>query len=139
MCFNYKIDGVQYSVQLPLSQVTSISIFRELGFEVGAESLEAAVVIPKPDLATCGWRRWWMLWYTLDSLDTILFCIYLHNVAFLWSPTLFHNLQNKEEIAHCTHQMMRVTFSPANWRQVRSGSIKCNQETRHRTHHHMKP
>ncbi len=35
--------------------------------------------------------------------------------------------------------MMRVTFSPANWRQVRGGSIKCNQETQHRTHHHMKP
>ena len=64
--------------------------------------------------------------------------MYLHNVAFVESPTLLH-MQDKEEIAYCTHQMMGGTLGPVNWRQVRGGSIKCNQETRHRTHHHMKP
>ena len=44
--------------------------------------------------------------------------MYLHNVAFVESPTLLH-MQDKEEIAYCTHQTMRGTLGPVNWRQVR--------------------
>lgn len=73
ICFNCKIDGIQCSVQLQLSEVASISSESSISTEVGFWGQRWKSQSCSSDTGAwsgngggsplnCGWRRWWMLW-----------------------------------------------------------------------------